>query len=286
MKMNDSYENNSYELVDSGDGSKLERFGAYLLDRPCSQAIWKKSQGQEFWKKAHARFERESETRWKMQGKLPESWVIEVEGIRFTISPTDFGHLGIFPEQKPFWKWIQDALQKEKKPMKVLNLFAYSGGSTMAAALGKAEVCHLDASKGMVSWARENAVLNGLEKAPIRWIIDDVQKFLQREIKRQNFYDAIILDPPTFGRGSKLELFKIEQHIVPLLEMCRKVMKEKPLFVLFSCHTPGFSPTVMQHLVQQNFGDLKGTIDSGEMQITGQNSFSIPSGTWGRWYRE
>lgn len=287
------HKDNSYELLDSGEGQKLERFGAYVLARPCSQAVWKKALSPKIWAQAHATFTRTEDNRWSKRGDLPEHWTIQTEGVAFNISLTDFGHLGIFAEQRPFWAWIQDTIRKAKSERKttprVLNLFAYSGGSTMAAALAGAEVCHLDASKGMVSWARENAKLNRLEQAPIRWIIEDVQKFIEREIRRGSLYDAIILDPPTFGRGAKAELFKIENHIIPLLDSCRKLLTSNPLFVLFSCHTPGFTPTVLSQLLQQSFDGLGGSIDMGEMLLSGASNskiFSIPSGSFARWCYE
>ncbi|MBA2367466.1 MAG: class I SAM-dependent methyltransferase [Candidatus Protochlamydia sp.] len=273
----------SYALLDSGDGKKLERFGSYLLSRPCSQAVWKPQLPPHEWGTAHALFSREEENKWSGLARLPEMWEIEAAGIKFKISPTDFGHLGIFPEQKPFWEWIQTTLALRHKP-RVLNLFAYSGGSTLAAAKAGAAVCHLDASKGMVAWARENALLNGLKEAPIRWIVEDVKKFIQREIKRGSRYEAIILDPPSFGRGSKGELFKIEEEIVPLLHECRLLLSDQPIFILFSCHTPGFSPLVMDHLLTQAMHGIEGFIDAGEMILEGKGgAFDVPSGTFARW---
>lgn len=276
----------SYTLIDSGNGRKLERFGLYVLSRPCSQAVWKPQQPEEIWKKAHAIFSRDQENKWTTQGKLPETWQVEVADIIFKLSPTDFGHLGIFPEQKPFWEWIQSTLEQTRQSQqpRVLNLFAYSGGSTLAAAKGGAAVCHLDASKGMVTWARENAIINGLEKAPIRWIVEDVQKFLARELRRGSRYEGIILDPPSFGRGAKGEVFKIEDNIISLLNDCRQLLSEKPLFMLFSCHTPGFSPLVMQHLMQQTMQGLKGDLEVGEMTLAGEAGvFPVPSGTYAKW---
>ncbi|MCE2982505.1 MAG: class I SAM-dependent methyltransferase [Parachlamydia sp.] len=274
---------NSYSLLDSGSAQKLERFGQYVLARPCSQAVWSQSLSSGDWNRTHALFSREGENNWSGLNKLPEKWVIEVAGIKFKISPTDFGHLGIFPEQKPFWEWIQTALGPYNKP-RVLNLFAYSGGSTLAAAKAGASVCHLDASKGMVAWARENADLNDLKQAPIRWIVEDVKKFIQREKKRGSRYEAIILDPPTFGRGAKGELFKIEEEIVSLLKDCRELLSNQPLFILFSCHTPGFTPITMHHLISQAMEGLSGFVDSGEMVLTGEkNSLPVPSGTYARW---
>lgn len=276
-----------YSLIDSGDGKKLEQFGPYLLARPCSQAVWKPQKSIEIWNQAHATFSRENENKWTFHETFPDEWKIKVADIYFKLSSTDFGHLGIFPEQKPFWEWIQSALSHIVTPKfqpRVLNLFAYSGGSTLAAAKGGASVCHLDASKGMVAWARENAALNKLENAPIRWIVDDVHKFLARELRRGSRYEGIILDPPSFGRGSKGEMFKIEESIVPLLKDCRSLLSEKPLFLLFSCHTPGFSPLVMNHLLEQTMAGLKGKITVGEMALAGETDvFSVPSGTYAKW---
>ena len=276
-----------YKLVDSGNGRKLERFGPYLLSRPCSQAVWKPQLSENEWELADASFSREQENKWTWKRPLPSNWEIEAAGIRFKISPTDFGHLGIFPEQLPFWEWIQETIKARAtdhfKP-RVLNLFAYSGGSTLAVAKGGGAVCHLDASKGMVTWARENAALNRLEHAPIRWIVEDVKKFLLRERKRGSRYEGIILDPPTFGRGAKGEIFKIEEEIVDLLQDCRDLLSDRPLFTLFSCHTPGFSPLVMQHLLTQAMQGLNGSIVVGEMLLPGkQPVFDIPSGTFAKW---
>jgi len=273
---------NSYLLIDSGHGKKLERFGPYLLSRPCSQAVWKPQLDPKEWQKADALFVREGDVKWTFCHLKPNlSWSIDVSGVRFKISPTDFGHLGIFPEQAPFWEWIQTTL-KRRKEAKLLNLFAYSGGITLSAAKAGAQVCHLDASKGMVEWARENAKLNHLQEAPIRWIVDDVRKFLTREVRRGVRYDAIVLDPPTFGRGSKNELFKIEEHLPEILQLCRQLLSNNPLFVLLSCHTPGFTPIVLHHLLLQSMPP--GKIDTGEMTLTGSpETLPIPSGTFARW---
>lgn len=281
--MTKTHHSQTYALVDSGKGLKLEKFGPYVLSRPSAQAVWNPILPENSWKKADAIFTREGENKWIKKAELPESWAIEVAGIQFKISPTDFGHLGIFPEQRPFWEWIQTTVKKAAQEVHVLNLFAYSGGATLAAAKAGAHVCHLDASKGMVSWARENAALNGLEGAPIRWIVEDVTKFLQREIRRGKRYDAIILDPPSFGRGAKGEIFKIEDDLPLILDSCRTLLSDHPLFILFSCHTPGFSPIVMHHLMTQLMGN-KGTIDSGEMVLEGADGvLPLPSGTFARW---
>ena len=277
----------TYKLIDSGNGQKLERFGPYLLIRPCAQAVWQPQLSKQEWDKADAVFSREPENKWTQFRPLPAQWAITVAGVIFKIAPTDFGHLGIFPEQKSSWEWLQKILElkhQQKTPPRVLNLFAYSGGSTLAAAKAGAAVCHLDASKGMVTWARENATLNKLDHAPIRWIVEDVRKFLMRERKRGSRYEGIILDPPSFGRGSKGELFKIEEEIVSLLEDCRALLSDTPLFVLFSCHTPGFSPLVMQHLLGQTMKGLPGHIEAGEMALNAQeNILDVPSGTFAKW---
>lgn len=279
--------NHSYSLLDSGNGRKLEKFGSFIIDRPCAQAVWKPQLSHKDWQKAHGFFSREGEAKWLDKKNLPEFWEIETSGIRFKLSPTDFGHLGIFPEQRPFWVWMQEIIRKEKakrRQIDVLNLFAYSGGSTLACAKAGANVCHLDASKAIVAWARENAAINQLSNAPIRWIIDDVSKFLKRELKRERRYDAIILDPPSFGRGAKGEVFKIEEEIQDLLQACRDLLKPNPLFVLFSCHTPGFTPIAMRHLLEQTMVGCNGVIDDGEMVLEGQeNVFVVPSGTYARW---
>lgn len=277
----------SYTLVDSGNGRKLECFGPYLLSRPCSQSVWMPNLPKEEWNKAHAIFSRDQENKWTYLRSVPEVWHIEVANIRFKISPTDFGHLGIFPEQKECWEWMQKILKSRSassQPPRVLNLFAYSGGATLAAAKAGATVCHLDASKGMVAWARENAILNHLEEAPIRWIVEDVKKFLAREVRRQSRYEGIILDPPSFGRGSRGEVFKIEEDIISILKDCHQLLSDHPLFLFFSCHTPGFSPLVMQHLLSQIMQDKPGTLEVGEMVLSGEaDVFSVPSGTYAKW---
>ena len=262
----------SYQLLDSGNEQKWERFGEFTLCRPCPQAVWRPQKKIE----ADAYFTREGGSRWTNKKKLPETWEIDLCGVRMKLSPTDFGHLGVFPEHAALWEWMRGKISKGNR---VLNLFAYSGGVTMAAAQEGAEVCHLDASKGMVDWARENGALNKLEKAPIRWIVDDAVKFLKREEKRGSRYDGIILDPPTFGRGSKGEVFKIEQEILPLLESCKAVLSDKPRFFIFSCHTPGFTPIVLEHLLFQVFGKKA---ESGEMALLSPGALSIPSGSYAR----
>ncbi len=279
-----------YELIDSGDGRKFERFGPYTLVRPCSQAMWRPRDAAA-WRAATASFDREDGNRWHGRGALPKEWTIETAGIRFKLTGTDFGHLGIFPEQREQWRWIREMVkgegegegqgegegEGEGKRVSVLNLFAYSGGSTIAAAQGGAEVCHLDAAKGMVQWARENAALNGLRDHPIRWIADDAHKFLRREVRRGRRYDAVILDPPTFGRGANGELYKIERDLQETLGLVRDVLSEKPLFVLFSSHTPGLSCRVAENIVRQAFPACR-SVEAGEMLL----GTECPSGVYCR----
>ena len=274
---------NGYELLDSGNGAKLERFGEVVLARPCAQAVWQ-PQRPARWKSADATFDREDGNRWHGRNRLPQEWVIDVDGTRFRLSGTDFGHLGIFPEQRAQWTWIRETVAAAGRPVRVLNLFAYSGGSTLAAARGGAEVCHLDASKGMVQWARANAALNGLENHPIRWIVDDAHKFLNREIRRGRRYDGIILDPPTYGRGGNGETYKIERDLTETLRLCRALLSDSPLFLLLSAHTPGHTPIVLGNVLNQALRGLGGTVTSGEMVLAGApDVFPLPSGAYARW---
>ena len=277
-----------YELIDSGDGRKLERFGRYTLARPCSQAMWRPSLSASEWERADASFDREDGNRWHGRNRLPKEWTIETAGIKFKLGGTDFGHLGIFPEQRAQWEWIREFVDSsirrfvdsgENSKISVLNLFAYSGGSTMAAALGGAEVCHLDASKGMVEWARENARLNGLADRPIRWIVDDAHKFMKRELRRGHRYDAIILDPPSFGRGAGGEMYKIERDLKETLGLVKDLLSDTPRFVLFSSHTPGLSVQVAENILSQLFPSAH--LESGEMLLTGK-SLACPSGIYCR----
>jgi len=286
--MNSTTNKSDYELLDSGHGRKLERFGNYTLVRPCSQAVWKPSLADHAWVSATATFDRAEGNQWHNRGDLPHEWKITEAGIKFNLSGTDFGHLGIFPEQRAQWEWIYNTVKKlnteRGTPLKVLNLFAYSGGSTLAAALAGAHLCHLDASKGMVQWARNNAAANGLENHPIRWIVDDAHKFLCREIRRENQYDAIILDPPTFGRGQNNEMYKIEQDLPETLSLCRKLLSDKPAFILLSAHTPGYSPVVLKNVLSQSMQEYGGSTSTGEMLLSGaKDVLPTPCGVYSRW---
>ena len=283
------------ELLDSGNGRKLERFGRVVLARPCAQAVWTPALPASAWDRADAAFDREDGQHWHNRAALPECWDVSVDGQRFRLAGTDFGHLGIFPEQRDQWRWIRmqiarriarDGEAPSPRPAtapSVLNLFAYSGGSTVAAALAGASVCHLDASRGMVDWAHENARLNGLDDHPIRWIPEDAHKFLNRELRRGRRYDAIVLDPPTFGRGKGGETYKIERDLPETLRLCRELLSPHPLFVLLSAHTPGLSPVVLANLLAQALEGTRPRIESGEMLLTGgKGVLPLPSGAYAR----
>ena len=278
-----------YELLDSGGFQKLERFGDIVLARPCAQAVWQPTRPAA-WRTATATFSRESGNKWQGRERLPATWVIEVDGIAFQLSSTDFGHLGIFPEQRDQWQRIaQDCAAfrtHHGRAARVLNLFAYSGGSTLAAARAGAEVCHVDASKGMVEWARKNAALNALQEKPVRWIVDDVTKFLERELRRWQRYDLLILDPPSYGRGAKGEIFKIEADLPNLLALLARLLSDEPIGVLISCHTPELTPISLHHLLQQAFGK-NGALHHGEMLLHGDaETLPVPSGSFCRWSRK
>jgi 23S rRNA (cytosine1962-C5)-methyltransferase len=282
---------NDYELLDSGGFQKLERFGAVTLARPCAQAVWQPQLPETLWRKATARFFRDGQkTRWSGREHLPATWNIGVDGMVFRLSSTDFGHLGIFPEQREQWCLIRELAttfaDRHGRPARIINLFAYSGGSTLAAAHGGAEVCHVDASKGMVEWARQNAALNALEGAPIRWIVDDVAKFLEREERRGRRYDSVILDPPSYGRGARGEIFKIESDLPLLLRSIRRLLSDTPLGVLLSCHTPELTPIALSHLLAQELAGVPGgRIEHGEMLLRGPSDrvLPVPSGSFARW---
>ena len=270
-----------YRLLDSGNGKKLEQFAEIILERPCAQAVWS-PQHPSRWETATARFTRSGGHNWTHREQLPASWVAEIGGVKMKLSATDFGHLGVFPETRTLWSWIRQSLKNRKEPT-FLNLFAYSGGATLAAAQAGARCCHLDASKGMVDWARENARLNQLQDAPIRWIVDDVIKFLHREVRRGNRYDAILLDPPSFGRGKKGELYKIEEKLIETLDLVHQVLSDQPLFVVLTSHTPGFSPTILGNLLRQYH--KQGCIETGEMLLSDpQTTMPLPNGNWARWH--
>lgn len=276
----------SYSLLDSGNQQKLEKFGNFVIVRPCAQALWLPQLSAEVWENADAHFSRDGGNKWTSKRALPESWSVDLKGLLFKVSPTDFGHLGLFPEHHTIWEWAAGCIEKQKVKPSILNLFAYSGSATLAAAKAGATVCHLDASQKMVAWARENAQMNGLSGAPIRWIVDDVVKFLRREIKRGKKYEGIILDPPSFGRGNRGEVFKIERDLFEILNACRDLLSDKPLFIILSSHTPGMTPVVMQNLMEQTMKGKGGRIVSGEMELSSKGLFPLPCGSFSRWQYE
>lgn len=266
---------------------KLERFGEVTLARPCAQAIWTRRLPRARWEQATAHFNREAGLNWRGRERLPATWEVTVEGIRFRLSSTDFGHLGLFPEQRVQWRRIravcEEFRQRRGRPAVVLNLFAYSGGSTLAAAQAGAEVCHVDASKGMVDWARANAELNGLSAHPIRWIVDDVAKFVAREQRRGRKYDLIILDPPSYGRGARGEVFKITSDLPHLLQSLKGIWSDEPAGVLLSCHTPEITPWVLRHLLDDfaGKGGRARRLDHGEMMLEGGAEVrAVPCGSF------
>ncbi len=278
-----------YELLDSGNGEKLERYGSYILRRPDPEALWEKSKNFSFWDKAELQFVRNGEkTKWITKEGTPKNWDISYGDLNFSIRPTSFKHTGLFPEQLPNWEWMEKIINKASnsttQKISVLNLFAYTGGATLVCASAGAEICHVDGSKTAVEWARVNAKLSGLENAPIRWIVDDVIVFLQREIKRGRKYDVIIMDPPSFGHGPKDELWKIEEHFLELIKLCKEVLSDDPLFVLINGYTAGYSAIVYENNLKDMMKDHKGEIKKGELAIeeTGSDRL-LPCGIFARW---
>jgi 23S rRNA (cytosine1962-C5)-methyltransferase len=276
-----------YELIDAKGGEKLERWGKYVLRRPDPQVIWPNQNISELWSKPHGHYFRSKNGggKWEFKIKLPERWTINYDKLSFYIEPTNFKHTGLFPEQAVNWKWIIDKIQNASRKISVLNLFAYTGGATVAAAYAGAEVCHVDASKGMVTWAKENINLSGLSDRKVRYITDDVVKFVQREFRRGNKYDAIIMDPPSYGRGPKGELWKIEDSLYMIIDECTKILSDKPLFMLVNSYTTGFSPIIIQNILNVLLGNkIGGKVTCGEvgLPITVQGLL-LPCGIFGRW---
>ena len=281
-----------YELIDSGNGEKLERYGQYVLCRPDPKSLWKKNKEEKVWENADFKFIREREkTKWVTKNKVPKSWKIEFGGLNFFIRPTSFKHTGIFPEHLSNWKWIDEIIQKNKKsydrPIQVLNLFAYTGGATLASSKAGAEVCHVDGSKTAVTWARENAEISGLSKNVIRWIVEDVLVFLKREAKRGRKYDAIIMDPPAFGRGPKDELWKLEEGFQELMSLCKEILSDKPLFIIINGYTAGYSPIAYENILKDLMKEFEGKIDIGELTIEeSDNDRLLPCGIFARWEKK
>ncbi len=274
-----------YEILDMANGEKLERWKDVILARPDPQIIWKEKTFPEKWKKTNARYHRSSTGggSWQYEKKMPESWKIQYKNLTFQIKPMGFKHTGLFPEQAVNWDWMMDKIAKANRPIRVLNLFAYTGGATVACLAAGASVCHVDSSKGMVTWAKENVAASGLADKPVRYIIDDVNKFVNREIRRGNQYDAIIMDPPSYGRGTNGEVWKFEENIDDLVNLCTKVLSDDPLFFLINSYTTGISSTVLADILQMAISK-KGTVTAGEigLPMTG-SSLVLPCGIYGRW---
>lgn len=277
-----------YELLDCGGGERLERWDRQVLVRPDPQAIWETSREHPAWRKAGGRYLRSSTGggHWEKKA-LPESWKIRYRDLTFQVKPMNFKHTGLFPEQAVNWDFCAEKIRQAGRPIRVLNLFAYTGGATAACAKAGASVCHVDAAKGMVAWARENARLSGLGEAPIRWIVDDCAKFVEREIRRGRRYDAVIMDPPSYGRGPSGEVWKLEDSLYPFVELVAGVLSDDPLFVILNSYTTGLAPSVLTYILHTIIGGkFGGRTVSDELglpvTVTG---LTLPCGATGRWTR-
>lgn len=284
---------NDYEVIDCSKGEKLERWGDYLLVRPDPQVIWDTPKKEKGWRKMNGHYHRSSKGggEWEFF-QLPKEWTIQYslpinKKLTFHLKPFSFKHTGLFPEQAANWNWfsqlIADAVSKGRQ-VKVLNLFAYTGGATLAAAAAGASVTHVDASKGMVTWAKENAISSGLKDAPIRWLVDDCVKFVERGIRRGNHYDAIIMDPPSYGRGPKGEIWKIEESVYPLIQLCSQILTDNPLFFLINSYTTGLQPAVLSYMISTVLGTANGTVTASEIGLpVSSNGLVLPCGASGRY---
>lgn len=282
-----------YEVIDCSKGEKLERWGDYLLVRPDPQVIWDTPKKEKGWRKMNGHYHRSSKGggEWEFF-QLPKEWTIQYslpinKKLTFHLKPFSFKHTGLFPEQAANWNWfsqlIADAVSKGRQ-VKVLNLFSYTGGATLAAAAAGASVTHVDASKGMVTWAKENAISSGLKDAPIRWLVDDCVKFVEREIRRGNHYDAIIMDPPSYGRGPKGEIWKIEESVYPLIQLCSQILTDNPLFFLINSYTTGLQPAVLSYMISTVLGTANGTVTASEIGLpVSSNGLVLPCGASGRY---
>ena len=275
-----------YELLDCGGGERLERWDRQVLVRPDPQAIWETPREHPAWRKAGGRYLRSSTGggHWEKKA-LPESWKIRYRDLTFQVKPMNFKHTGLFPEQAVNWDFMAEKIRSAGRPVRVLNLFAYTGGATVACARAGASVCHVDAAKGMVAWARENARLSGLGEAPIRWIVDDCAKFVEREIRRGRRYDAIIMDPPSYGRGPTGEVWKLEESLYPFVELCAGVLSDEPLFIILNSYTTGLAPSVLTYIletvVSRRFGGHTVSDEIG-LPVT-ETGLVLPCGAAGRW---
>ncbi len=276
-----------YEVIDTGGGEKLERWGDIILRRPDPQIIWPLAHETAKWRDVHGHYHRSAAGggEWDMKKAIPEDWKINYGKLKFHLRPTNFKHTGLFPEQATNWSWMMDKISAANRPIQVLNLFAYTGGATVAAASVGASVVHVDAAKGMVQWAKENVQLSGLTERPVRFITDDVFKFVQREQRRGSKYDAIIMDPPSYGRGPNGEMWKLETNLYPFLESCMEIMSDKPLFMLINSYTTGISPTVLRNMLSMTMGKrYGGKLTSGEIGLPITSSgLNLPCGILGRW---
>lgn len=274
-----------YEVLDTSGGEKLERWGDYLLVRPDPQVIWNTPKDLPGWRKMNGHYYRSSKGggEWEFFD-LPKQWEIAYKDLRFNLKPFSFKHTGLFPEQAVNWDWFFDKIKNAGRPVKVLNLFAYTGGATLAAAAAGAAVTHVDASKGMVNWAKENAKSSGLEAAPIRWLVDDCMKFVEREIRRGNHYDGIIMDPPSYGRGPKGEIWKIEDSIYDFIKLCTQILSDAPLFFLVNSYTTGLAPAVLTYMLSTELKRFGGHVDSQEIGLpVTKTGLVLPCGASGRW---
>ena len=281
-----------YEILDTSKGEKLERWGSWQLVRPDPQVIWDTPRKAPGWKRPNGHYHRSKKGggEWEFRD-LPEQWAIHyplcgTNRLTFNLKPFSFKHTGLFPEQAANWDWFGGLIRNAGRPVKVLNLFAYTGGATLAAAASGASVTHVDASKGMVGWARENARSSGLSEAPIRWIVDDCVKFVEREIRRGNHYDGIIMDPPSYGRGPKGEIWKIEDQLYPLVSACMDILDEDPLFFLINSYTTGFPASVLRNILIATIlrRHPEGSVEAGEIGLpVSASSLVLPCGIYGRW---
>ena len=276
-----------YEIIDMANGEKLEKWKDIILVRPDPQIIWKEKQKPEEWKKQNAKYNR-SKTgggSWEYKTSIPKSWQIKYKNLTFNIKPMGFKHTGLFPEQAVNWDWMINKIKNSKREIKVLNLFAYTGGATVACLSAGASVCHVDSSKGMVTWAKENVESSNLGDRPVRYIVDDVIKFVNREIRRGNKYDAIIMDPPSYGRGANGEVWQFEDNIYDLVDLCSKVLSDNPLFFLINSYTTGISSKVLENILNLTIEkEHNGKVYSGEIGLPMKNSkLVLPCGIYGRW---
>lgn len=278
----------AYQILDAGDGEKIERWGDIVLRRPDPQVIWPWTGDDDIRRGVQAVYHR-SQTgggSWEMKTQIPSQWTIPYRDMTFRVEPTGFKHTGLFPEQAVNWDWMGARIREAGRPISVLNLFAYTGGATVACAKAGASVCHVDASKGMVNWARENLALSGLSDAPVRMIVDDCKKFVEREARRGRVYDAILMDPPSYGRGPNGELWKLEDELFGLVQACMGVLSDSPLFFLVNAYTTGFSPQVPANLLR-SLMSVPGRITAGEVGLPiGKTGMVLPCGTFARWESE